>query len=528
MGWTTVKHRGDAVEADPIAGNLYNAATQILFGPWLAFPGPAADEGALLSTAQHDDFIEVNPDIGAGTGAKDYAWHRNVIYELTAAWAAVHTLTNQVAASSSFGSHTGLYHVRGTDDVYRIVGLAPAAAGAVVAVSRDLSTNTWTEVVGGAGVSDRSFNSALAWQGKLWAACASQVVVYDPAQGTISVSTVHPNTAHLFSQLYVVHGRLFWVGMDGTGLSTYEFLGGGWAFLFTLPQYVPGSGGHFAVASNGGTLNYWYQSDDGGTTKGVRFFYAAMGAPGVPGSFTLFPENTNTVVPDALAGDANFLHNEIQWRYKAGGFDRANSRIHVVSEITGGASPVVSQAVLYENNLGVGAKDRLIATHTFPNAGSPGGWLTPRLSTKDFSVPVTSDGSHEHVTDQASNGVARIVGVEDYSDGSTTDGLRISFFVTSTAGTAPGFKVRFWFLNPDTLGRGEAARERCTLVAPITGTDQFATPATLNGGLNQIENVTAEPIAGAPPPTIYTIVWDRAADGMPLDKWGRLRLDLFT
>jgi hypothetical protein len=491
---------------------------------------------------KHDYWTNVFSDPGSpGAGPGGYCWLGQEIYVLSAppAWTLDFTVTLQ-NATGNYDGHTGLTYVRGADDKRYLAGFcAGATTTDIVVVWLDLENISagWTQRgynVALSATSGRAVNSCVAHQGMLWTTDGQHAYSWNPVTKTVSRhvtdTSLAPSDNYRYARLVEVWGRLFLLAVHSNNFRIYERHGG----VFLLSSTVAGCNqrnGHFGVFNTAGSFYVFFSCGTGG--QGIRH-YRCQATSSLIGQALNIQEFTNPVIPvTGTQGSAPFPapwpDGVADWRYPASLINHQDTRIVCMGLNANPASGVMSSVLVYFMATAPPAAPPQPTIDVFSYAGTATfmSQLTPFPLPgtgffEDEVFPSCLSGSEENTLQPGVN-VVQITKVER-EDSWVAGGLRIYFFCP-TNGTQTNLSIAFYYHDPSSDG-GPTTFNKCTLVANSGwGQDQFATQVVVDTVNNRCTSVTGENNGGAPPPTLYSVVWDRVADGMPLDQWGKIEAD---
>jgi hypothetical protein len=479
------------------------------------FPAPAAFEntGLVTSFRCYDRTIKASSPAGPTTL---YAWQGQHIFGLTAppAW----TLALTVASQSSlvqFGLHTGLYLVDASDGsgAY-ICGLFFATAIDQIGwVKYNLATGAWSQgTVSGMGrpAAPATMSTCVVFQGKLAHANYGRVTFFDPLTNQITqadYSTAIGGSTP-WAKLRVANGRLFVVDTGaGSTVAIGEFLFGGVVPLTTLPTAIFGGSEPFSPPLTPNTIWAQYEqpgSEPGG--QGLRLFQynVTSSVPGtpLPAPFDAVGLINAGMIPPVGTNQAS----ELRWSADNGHTATAGG----VSSIEGylfnrdSLSTIFTKANFWGASWnGVGP----FALVQFPTLDP-----TTMVFPTRWSRIASPWGCAEHL---APASFTQMVSFESYQDGTVARGMLVKFRFFTAGGTQP--RVRFLYgraLNP--VG-GAIASLSVGDGIPIGGT------LSLDAGDDSLFSVPVD--NGS---TLYQIIWDLDADGVPDDEWVVFRPVGFT
>lgn len=499
---------------DPgIAWNAFPANT---------YPAPAAAEDPGSTRHSHNSVIDLFSPPGTAPAYPGgfYVIQGDDVFELSAPpdWALGHTIADASANVQGQAIHSGLYAVYGRSGTPYMCALAQGTAlNRVTRLRKNLETGVYTS--GQLGPADTAnvdaLGPAVVYRNRLWvpSSVGRSVWVYDPDQDTVELSRVHSDNGRPFAHLHVVAGRLILVCATSTGqrnLEIWEYLGGGWVRLTTLltgnlePLGFGGEATHGVTTLDDVQMIVLSQCFDTGTfARGLRGYTLTWTAtPGAAPTINDWTSGIPIALPLSVGGaplrfqsTATTFASMRIWCQVDGATNGqgAGIRIYVQPSPTPvGSTFVVCYAV------GFGPVFAMF------NVGGGGGWF-------DQSGIQFYAASEEY--QYLASPKVHLLGNPVQEAG----GLRVSFWLPNAPAPTPGQQVKLYHSRPD-LGDDCAATRECTLAGPVTGGI-----ATLNLVQNRVENCEADQTLVA---TVYSVLWDFAADGVPDTLRCRLRADL--
>jgi hypothetical protein len=271
---------------------------------WNAFPGPPAFENGSNDLQWRAFHRCVRAPNSINTVAF-YAYHRNVIYGLTAPpnWTAVHTCVSQRtdAASRDGGDHTGLYQVHSLDgSKLWFVGFYRTVSDTIGVVKFDTLANTWSSFDTGQGSHTLPFSVCCQYRGKLAHAGQSGLLLFDPESNTLQIFSY---TGNYRDWVWHQSGRLFVVARQSPNLNVLEFAAGGFYNHGTVTGTTENSsneGGWSIFSFTDGVFYIPYYTTTGGT--GWRLEKVAVGSSQIGALDLTFSDLTSPVIPNSAAG----------------------------------------------------------------------------------------------------------------------------------------------------------------------------------------------------------------------------------
>lgn len=510
------------------AGVLTSNGTIVVYNVTTPPPGALA-EGQ--GDANHNRAIQRYSLPGSpGAGPGNYLWNDRQIFVQSAppAYALDFTVTLQGNAGANYAGHTGLVQVTSKSGRTWLCGMAPAASSStrVVVVKLDLDDRgagwTQTEFECGSGVVDtlNAFQHGIAYHGQLVACSQRNVIRWDPDLDHVTCAVADSAAAsHFYARLFEIRDRLFWVGSTGSGdMRLNEILGSAGIRHHSFGTNNHGATGHWCGWVNGDTLyTFHYQADGGG--QGIRHLVHAVPTDTQGDALSAPVDVSDPVIPppDTQGTPGSGWPNETaNWRYGATGPTIPDTRLTTAITNDNPSSGALSAQLIYFAFSANGFRE------CWSYAGTMGPMVQitplgpPPDAITDDAFPVDDVGvGHRAFTEPAAT-LHRVVNLDDGN-------ARLEFFMVTPA-TTTGWSLAFYYAQRGAPTPGPACRNKCELLpGSVTGVDQFATPATLNTTDDRVEDVTSEPNGGSPPPTLYTVIWDRNGQGVPSNLWAKVQ-----
>ena len=417
-----------------------------------------------------------------------------------------HSITGQDAALN-FGLHTGLYHVDAGDGSRAyMVGMFVTAAG-MGWVKVDLTTGGWSD--GTASVVRPSYMSTcVAYKGRLYHAYGQHLTIFDPLNNIMSQVNMSggmgtSNAGHV--KLRIARGRLFLIGKGSDGVNSYlricEFVFGGVAFHAQAPTHMDLSNDAFShnTFSNDIWVSYEQNAAEG-NGQGQRLFQQNVFSS-VPGSaLPALIDQSGAVDPLAIPGAGlDSRSSEIFWMGDNAHTAQAGAQASVLGYCYNFDS--ISGLHSITGHTGI---DGFVPTWTFRIGGGAAPFPDGRYSRVGHANG-TSESFHPL------NAFPQIQDFAPFSDGTVARGILIRFRLFGVVSTFP--QLRFLYnVGQDPVG-GSIASLSVGDGIPI------GPGMSLDGGglfLN-----TGDPTGNGP--TLFQIVWDLDADGVPDDEWMMIR-----
>jgi len=195
--------------------------------------------GATTDFFNYDRQIQVpHPNSPSNEGYGIYVWNQDKIWlreNPGPAWVTKHTMTG-MENLLSFGVHTGLYDMIGTDGRLYICGMYPGAnADEMGYYVHDVQADTYQSGVQPALDKPTRMGHATPYQGKLYWASQGDLYILDPKRRTIAVMPT-PTNDHR-DKLVVLGTRLFLIGETANTLRLYEVYGSVFNEISNLGNY---------------------------------------------------------------------------------------------------------------------------------------------------------------------------------------------------------------------------------------------------------------------------------------------------